>query len=448
MSGWVLKCRLNKAKGRRQRAEGKGQKAKGQNLGKGKRVKVLLYLFVSPTFNLNCSMKTFLRLFLLGTMVIFGWSCSNSKTNIPEELMVFDLAEAVKDQKTALASEFFSDVEFVVLDGKKEFYFPQHHITSSFVKNYSLSMDQFNQGSALGVFKKNGELLLSLNEKGKGPGEYAGASEFGMDYDETKIFVAEGYYKKIHWYDLSGNWLETIDIPTSFNHVYCLPDGNLLFQNKRYEPDNLDSCRLYICNPKGEAVKQVWNKSKEINDFAQFMDTYSIKRSPKYGLLYRDSPLYDTIYQINENYEIQPFFVMDPGRLRLPEDLATDFNRSDEWGNYLRANYYYFSGKDLLISASYKKKWLMYHVDFKSKEVTGLSEIKDDLLGGRSLPYYGTKDGNYLVHEIYVPYYKDHIDDAIIHDDVKFPEIQKQLREALLNAGDEVDMILIYYKLK
>lgn len=385
---------------------------------------------------------------LVFTIVIFFFlfGCRDSNKTMTDGPIVFDLAGSVNDNGTALASDFFSDVELVVLDGKKQFYFPRHIISSRHYKNYSLFYDYGE--SFLGVFSHEGDFLLSLDKQGRGPGEYTVVIDCGMDHEETKIYVAEGFNKKIHWYDLKGNWLETINIPTKFNNVFVLPDGNYLFQNERYEPDQLDSSRLFLCNPKGELIKSVWNKSTEISDFPQFMDRNWIKETKGHGLIYRDSPMYDTVYQINEEYKISPFFIIDPGKLRLPEDLASDTRRSDEWGKYLRAHYYFFSGNNIIISASHNKKWIPFLASIKSGELTGLSEIKNDLIGWISIPFIETMDGQYLVQEISAQYYKEHIDEAIIHEDVKFPELQKKLRETLENAGEELDMILLYYKLK
>ena len=139
---------------------------------------------------------------------------------------------------------------------------------------------------------------------------------------------------------------------------------------------------------------------------------------------------------------------MDPGRLGLPEELASDIRRSDEWRKYLRTNYYYFSEKRLMISASNNSKWIQFSADMESKEVIGISDIKDDLIGWRSLPFRSSQDGKYLVHEINAPYYSEHVEEAIINEDVKLPELQKKLREILLNADEELDMILVFYKLK
>jgi len=372
-------------------------------------------------------------------------SCGN---NSPEEasVKVFDLAEALKTEETGLTSDYFSEVEMVVLDGKGEWFFPRHVIGGRFYKKYSLFYDQHNR-SALGVFSRAGDLVLSLDRKGKGPGEYSGFSEYGMDPAEEKIYVAERYNQKIHWYDLQGNWIETIKIPTKFEHVYCMPDGNLLFQNVRRSDDNLDSCRLFLCNPAGELIKHVWNKPKEINDYSQFLDRDWLKYTESYGFLYRDAPLHDTVYQLNDEYELQPFFVMDPGKMKLPEHIATDFNRSKEWRNYLRTNRFYFSGNTLMISGSLNG-WKHFDVDMDSQQITTLSEIRDDLVGWRSPPTECSMDGQYLIQRIYVQIYKDNIDNLVLNEDVIFPDIKEKIITEIKNANENTDIILLYYKLK
>jgi hypothetical protein len=158
--------------------------------------------------------------------------------------------------------------------------------------------------------------------------------------------------------------------------------------------------------------------------------------------------MYDTVYQISEEYELRPFFIMDPGKLGLPEELASDSRRNEEWGKYLRAHYYSFSGNNLWISASNNNKWIQFMANSETGKVTGITEIKDDIIGWRGVPYRETANGEYLVQEIYAQYYKDHVDEAIVHEDVKYPDLQKKLKETLLSADEELDMILLYYKLK
>ena len=116
---------------------------------------------------------------ILQTAVILGLalllSRCQAKTNTSADLMVLDLAEAVKNPETGYASAFFDEVSITVLDGKSEWFFPRHVITGVFLEKYSLFYDMHNRTS-IGVFDQEGKLVISFDRKGKGPGEYTGVN--------------------------------------------------------------------------------------------------------------------------------------------------------------------------------------------------------------------------------------------------------------------------------
>lgn len=374
---------------------------------------------------------------------------SNCKSNPDDsgELMVLNLAEAVKNQETGYASDFFDDVSITVLDGKQEWFFPNHIISGVYHENYSLFYDR-HQRTSLGVFDKDGKLVLSLDKKGKGPGEYSGVSDFGMNPEQTKIYVNESYKQKMHWYDLEGNWIESINLPTKFNHLHVLPEGNMILQNHRYDPDEYDSTRLMLVDSKGQFLNSIWNKSKEINDYVQFSDNFWIRQASSKGMFYRDSPQYDTIYSLSNDLQLKAKYVFDVGNLGLPIKIAEDFDRTDEWINYLRMHRYFFTGNDLVISGSYKK-WVHFKANLKDGTLSCFDEIKDDLIGYRSIPYEQTQDGKYLVQQVYVQHVKDNIDMYFPdQEDVKFPKIRDHLKELIISADENTDIILLYYRIR
>ena len=155
-------------------------------------------------------------------------------------------------------SDFCESVDFVVLQPNNAWFFPEYYIESKVLNNFVLFVDQFKGAASMGVFKRTGEFFLKLEKRGKGPGEYNGIDDFGMDPAEKRFWVLEGYKAVLHWYDLQGNWIESIKLPINVTHVWILPDGNILAQNTRWEPDSFDETRLFVTDKTGRLTGKVW----------------------------------------------------------------------------------------------------------------------------------------------------------------------------------------------
>ncbi|MCK5821144.1 MAG: 6-bladed beta-propeller [Bacteroidales bacterium] len=384
--------------------------------------------------------------FIALLVMFFVLSNCKSDTTNTSGLVALDLAEAVKNQETGYASDLFDEVSITVLDGQGKWFFPGHMITNVYHEDYSLFYDLY-ENAPIGIFDKEGKLFLSLDKHGKGPGEYTVVADVGMNPEQTKICVNEGHKKKMHWYDLKGNWIESIDLPTKFNNLHVLPGGKMILQNKRYDTDEYDSIRLMLTDSEGKFLKSIWNKPMEVNDYPQFMDGFWIRNTGKNGLFYRDSPLYDTIYSISDDTQFEARYIFDVGNLGLPIKIAEDFNRSQEWINYLRVHRYFTTGDNLVISGAYKK-WVHFIANLKDGTIKCYNEIKDDLIGYRSIPYDQTQDGKYLVQQIHVQYAKDNLETMFPKQDVQFPEKRDKLKELITSADENTDVILVYYRIK
>jgi hypothetical protein len=68
--------------------------------------------------------RNFIQIVVITTYIIFQTGCKRDNNNHYEELKKFDLEDAFKTKETGNTSEFFNDIKFLVLDGKKEWFFP------------------------------------------------------------------------------------------------------------------------------------------------------------------------------------------------------------------------------------------------------------------------------------------------------------------------------------
>lgn len=388
----------------------------------------------------SLNFRTFLLLLL--SVLITGCSSTTSRSG---DAMVLDLPVLIELKGEIKTSDMFESIEFVALQPIPEWGFPEYHIDSRVFDHYILFNDMYKSPELI-VYKRNGEFLLKLSKRGKGPGEYNAIEDFGMDPAEIKIWILEGYKSVLHWYNLQGNWLETINLGTDVSHVRILSDGNIIAQNTRWEVDGFDSMRLFLADPKGKLIRPLMHKPKDQPDYSNFQDPSWLFET-KGVYYYRDNPNSDTVYKLNKKYEPEPFFAMDPGEHRIPADLLDAIDRSQEWQKYLRMDRIFLTGEDLFLSG-YMNKWILLRVNLKTGQTICSNEITDDILGLRTFLESRSVHSDYIYRTIYVPYYKEHLNQLFINDNPSNKPLQDKLRKILAEAPDDLEMIVLLYKVK
>lgn len=383
---------------------------------------------------------------LLTLILILYLSACNPKPTGTADIMTLDIPALMNQQGEVKLGDLIESIDFVVIQPHKDWFFPRYHITTKLLNNYFMFNDMGRGDGAIGIFKRNGEFFLRLARKGKGPGEYSGVNDMGMNPEETKIWVLEGYKATVHWYDFKGNWLESIKLPTDVAHVRVLRSGELIAQNTRWEPDAYDSCRLFLTDKNGKFIRSLWDKSKNIPDYSNFLDNNWLFESD-HNLYYRDNPNSDTIYQLNRDYHPEPFLVMDPGKLRIPPEVLNDFTRNQEWINYLRMSQVFIMKDRIFLSGSMKRS-KQFLIDRKTGESICTEMLTDDLLGLKTWFEDRSVQSDYLFRTIYVPVFKDHLDAIFVNDNPKFKSLQEKLRKTMAEASDELEMIVVLYKVK
>lgn len=390
-------------------------------------------------------MKYVTKILFTGVLIISMGTCKPTGNTNSDAFFTANLIESMNQKEVGLLSDFVEEVEMVVLDGQGEWFVPKGVIYGNYYENYTVYLDKRNKNVC--VFGKEGRLQFVLNKPGKGPGEFSNPTDAGMDNLEKKVFVFESYRRKIHWYDLSGSWIESINLPTSLKHVLPLPEGGFLYQNDQSSNDELDSCRLMMADKSGIVKRCIWDNGPKNRDKASFQDACWLMPNSKGGHYYRDLYLGDTIYSLDSCYNLNPVLVMNAGKHRLPADLALDFNKRDLWKNYLRTHAYCSVPQGFLIAGNMEDK-VYFHIDIKNRKVKCIKEIKDDLMGFRGIPIEMSVDGQYLVKMVRIQHYSGNAEGMFVSKEVKYPEIQARLKTVAQNGNDQIDIVLLLYKLK
>lgn len=343
-------------------------------------------------------------------------------------------------------SDFCDSVSFVVLRSNPEWYFPDHAFRSKFLIKHSLFLNRGPNVEQVGVFGRSGEFVLTLNHRGKGPGEYLTIQDFGMDPEENKIWIIEHSGDRIHWYDLNGTWLETVKLPTHSSHVWILENGGMLVQNRRFgNPESRDTSRLYLVDRDGRFVRSLLYKPVNDLQYENFIDQNWIFQTGG-QLYYRDLQYSDTLYKLNDAYKPVPYLITDLAKLRTDPDPAR-YNTSKPQGRDFLRIYDFFIFNDYLYLEGGKSMPFHLRVNRKTMETVCSERLTDDLSGTHGFFSNRTVTSDYLVQVIY-PNYKENPGKLFLNDHPVYKELQDELRKTLAESMGEEDIILVYFKVK
>ena len=391
-------------------------------------------------------MKDIIQVITFTGCLLFITSCNNQRIDEKGKFVTYDIAGSINSQEVGNISEFCDDITILALDGKQKWVFPDYIIEGRFYKNHTLFYDRHGKGP-IGIFGANGELVLVLNKRGIGLDEYSGITDFGMNWKEDKVYVVDGYQKRLLWYDYEGNWIESINLPTKCRNLKVLANDHIIIQNLRLENDSYYPYRLILTNDKGSKIQTIWEKPENIDDYPQYLDLYWIKPAGVDRWYYRDSPKSDTIYSITEEYKLLPNFAFNLEMTNSSNNLNHMSDSPQVNTESIQLERYFRSKNQMFVIGFYKKRFY-FNVNLVDSSIKCYDKIDDNLIGLQGFPRDQTQDGLLLVKPLYVKYYKNNIEKLFSTEIVEFPRIQSQLKELISSSDESLQVILIYYGIK
>ena len=114
--------------------------------------------------------------------------CFSKKTT--ENFPVIDVVNNIGNYQRVYCSDFFSSIELVPLETKKECLVQYPFIL---LKDSFIFIAVGGQGGVLYVFDRNGKFLNQIGVNGRGPGEYLSLNNVFLNQHKSTIFVADLY---------------------------------------------------------------------------------------------------------------------------------------------------------------------------------------------------------------------------------------------------------------
>lgn len=149
------------------------------------------------------------------------------------ELTVCKLS-AVKDTIDVPLSELIEDCRIIRFDNSDEALFKAWsiNVTDNYIGVRQREQDVFK------LFDKNGKFLHNVGSIGGGPGEYdITLYDECIDEKNGHIFFTPFVGKKIMMYDINGNWIKDIPMPSQINKakIWVNNDGTLSIVHMPFE---------------------------------------------------------------------------------------------------------------------------------------------------------------------------------------------------------------------
>ncbi|MDY7396714.1 6-bladed beta-propeller [Aureibaculum sp. 2210JD6-5] len=276
----------------------------------------------------------------------------NNKINSGYYIVDFDNA---KDKEMKLY-EVADSLKFTFLQYDKEN--PVGEILHYKVtENYLFIVDQQQK---LFVFKKNGDLVTFIYNKGRGPSEYITIEDFIVDSREESIFILSPTSGKLLKYDIYGNFIESFSINyTHAAHISKLTNGNYcIYQSARFSENNFN---IFFLDKNFQVINSVIDsKGAFIKKIPYLLDVVWGNHN---NSTYYKEVLSDTVFKINQKNTSEPYILFDLGKKRMPDKYyeKTGYYQKNahkfyQVGSILESGKYFF----LQIAYNNEKKYFLY----------------------------------------------------------------------------------------
>jgi len=185
----------------------------------------------------------------------------------------------------------------------------------------TLFIHAYDPSSCLyGYSLSTGKLLLDICQQGEGPGEYTSVWDFDYQLEQNQIVLLDRTQKKLHYFDLDGQFLRSKDHPSYFyaSSFISLPNGNFLFYCRNQNPESMK--HLVEWDPEEDKVA---NEYLDIDPVQRYF--LNFRNPPNFhvfnGKIFFTKVFDPYLYVVHPGVEVFPSRKIDYGSYSLPEEL-------------------------------------------------------------------------------------------------------------------------------
>jgi hypothetical protein len=235
------------------------------------------------------------------------------------------------------------------------------------------------------VFEPSGKLKQKINNIGRGPGEYAGISDFDI-YSDI-LYILDRSNQNILEYDLNGNVLKTRSLNMWAQKLIVLNETEILLYSGE-EDNSFNQCKLSKLLSNGDIIGFMPIDSRK-SKFLQVSSTQNFVRCD--SVIYFHEAFNDTIFVINDE-QINAKYSLHYEAASIPrsffdnnyEDIYNFFKDFNET-QYVNGTYNLFLIKDKIYYTAYRNKGPhLFSINKSSGGAKTSDYILDDLVLGNA----------------------------------------------------------------
>lgn len=270
----------------------------------------LIYNFLKVLVN-NLKMNKYLVLIITICSIFYFSNCSN-RNEQKNELINIDIERAINSKTKGISlNEFIDTIIYIPLETNRVVHINEIQKIKFYKDNFFV-MD--NDG--LYKFDSCGRFICKIGNIGKGPEEYDILGNFFIKSDT--IFIRSS--NRILAFDLyEGNFLNSFQFDQTYRRIYVEKNGNYFVALNHVK--NM----IEFYNGKGLLIDSLtyrWDK-KMILDRAIGFSYYDIFFGTEYSLEITTF-CNDTIFEINDKFNLTPIYIAHLGKYKIPDKLRPD----------------------------------------------------------------------------------------------------------------------------
>lgn len=167
------------------------------------------------------------------------------------------------------------------------------------------------------AFDKKGNPVLSLNKRGRGPGEYLNITDF--DIDENKdLWIVDGQTDLLLHYSGECRFIESRELPFEVSYIKCINGGMLFLGLSPWNTSDYMGERILLSDTALNIRKSMLNYDKFVDPNYSFP---SFGFTEQNGSVLYHQPINDNVYKINDEGEVKKIYNFDFGSRTVPDDF-------------------------------------------------------------------------------------------------------------------------------
>jgi hypothetical protein len=347
--------------------------------------------------------KIMYKYFIIGLIIVFLIGCNRQKSVEQNRDYITVSVNPKKALKSINMSEIFSEIEYIPLENVDKHMIGWVHRLIAY-KNRFYIFDESTQ--SVFCFQQDGKFLFELNRKGTGPGEYVKLMNIGIDHDNDHLLLCCGKIKRMHVYDLEGNYINSKSYESEniwANDFLYIGNDYVAFYgcyttNAQYSKNGMTP-NLLIAGTDDYKVKHTDIFFPSEIDMSAVVGNRSHFSSYQNGTVSVLAEYNDTVFYISEG-KVEPAYYIDFGDMKKDESFYSFLKRPttvlgtvpeyEKTHNICNMTTLVETKTDMFFIYHHK---FIHHFAFYNKETEQIIDVYNDFSKNNGDPFHNDIDG-------------------------------------------------------